>query len=69
VAKFPTMKVEFPELSKLMREFDALRPALARKHMGAAIRRCLAPGLAALRSTTPRGPTGNLRRAIDSKVV
>lgn len=68
MAKLPTMKVEFPELAKLMREFDQLRPALARKHMGAAIRRCLAPGIAALRSTTPRGPTGNLRRAIDSKI-
>jgi hypothetical protein len=69
VANLPKIKVSFPELSRLMREFDALRPALARKHMRAAIRRSLAPGIAALRSTTPKGPTGNLRRAIDSKIA
>ena len=68
MAKLPTMKVEFPELARLMREFDQLKPSIARKHMGAAVRKCLKPGLDALRSTTPRGPTGNLRRAIDSKI-
>lgn len=63
------MKVEFPELVQLRQEFLRLRPQLAKKHLGAAFRRCLAPGLAALRSTTPKGPTGNLRRSIASKVV
>lgn len=67
--KLPQMRVEFPELAKLMREFDALRPALAKKHMGAAVRRSLQPGIDALRSTTPVGPTGNLRRSIRSKIV
>lgn len=62
------VKVEFPELDNLKRAFNNLRPSLAKKHMGAAIRRTLKPGLTALRSTTPRGPTGNLRRAISSKV-
>lgn len=62
------MKVAFPELDNLKRAFTNFRPSLARKHLGAAIRRSLKPGLSALRSTTPRGPTGNLRRAIASKV-
>lgn len=62
------VKVEFPELQQLKAAFQQLRPSLARKHMGAAIRRSLTPGLNALKSNTPRGPTGNLRRAIASKV-
>lgn len=62
------MKVEFPELRKLQEAFRNLRPSLARKHIGAAIRRSLSPGLQALRSNVKRGPTGNLRRAITSKV-
>lgn len=60
--------VEFPELNNLKRAFNNLRPSLAKKHMGAAIRQTLKPGVDALRSTTPKGPTGNLRRAIASKV-
>lgn len=62
------VKVDFPELDNLKRAFNNLRPSLAKKHMGAAIRRTLKPGITALRSTTPKGPTGNLRRAIASKV-
>jgi hypothetical protein len=62
------MKVEFPELRELQQAFKGFRPNLAKKHMGAAIRRSLAPGTSALRGTTPKGPTGNLKRAITSKV-
>lgn len=62
------MKIEFPELKKLQEAFRGFRSSLARKHMGAAIRRSLKPGLDALRHNTPKGPTGNLRRAIASKV-
>ena len=62
------MKIEFPELRKLQDAFRDLRPSLARKHMGAAIRRSLNPGVVALRNKTPKGPTGNLKRAIASKV-
>lgn len=61
-------KVEFPELKQLQAAFRQFRPSLAKKHMGAAIRRSLAPGVRALRTKTPRGPTGNLQRAITSKV-
>jgi len=62
------MKVEFPELKELQRGFRELRPSLSRKYMGAAIRRSLKPAVSALRGNVVRGPTGNLRRAISSKV-
>lgn len=62
------VKVEFPELRELQKAFREFRPSLARKHMGAAIRRSLGPGLTALRGKVTRGPTGNLARAITSKV-
>jgi hypothetical protein len=62
------IKVEFPELRKLQEAFRGFRPSLARKHMGAAIRRSLAPGLSALRGNVTKGPTGNLARSITSKV-
>jgi hypothetical protein len=62
------IKVEFPEMKQLRDAFRSFRPSLARKHMGAAIRRSLAPGLTALKSNVTRGPTGNLYRGITSKV-
>lgn len=62
------VKVEFPELKELQKAFQQFRPSLARKHMGAAIRRSLQPGLKALRANVSKGPTGNLARAITSKV-
>jgi hypothetical protein len=62
------VKVEFPELRELQKAFRQFRPSLARKHMGAAIRRSLKPGLTALRGNVTKGPTGNLARAITSKV-
>lgn len=61
-------KVEFPELNELRKAFLQFRPSIARKHMGAAIRRSLKPALNALRGNVRRGPTGNLKRAIASKV-
>lgn len=62
------VKIEFPELKKLQQAFLGFRTSLARKHMGAAIRRSLKPGADALKRNTPKGPTGNLRRAIATKV-
>lgn len=62
------MSVEFPELKQLQQAFRQFRPNLARKHMGAAIRRSLQPGLTALKSNVTKGPTGNLARAITTKV-
>jgi hypothetical protein len=62
------VKVSFPELEQLRAKLRELPPNLQRKYLGAAIRKSLGPGLAALKTTTPKGPTGNLRRAIASKV-
>lgn len=39
------------------------------KHMGAALKIAIKPGTKALRKNTPKGPTGNLKRAIATKVV
>lgn len=58
-------------------EFDDVVDAFKRlnrnyvsaKHMGAALRKAIKPGNKALRKNTPRGPTGNLKRAIATKVV
>jgi hypothetical protein len=39
------------------------------KHMGAALKKAIKPGHVALKRNTPKGPTGNLKRAVASKVV
>lgn len=62
------MRVDFPELRGIQDAFRGFRSSLARKHMGAAIRRSLKPGITALRGNVTRGPTGNLARSITSKV-
>ena len=64
-----SMHVGFPDLKRLTKEFEQFRPALARKHMGAAIKRSLQPMIEQLKKTTPKGPTGNLRRAIAPNVL
>lgn len=64
----PDIKVEFPDLAELRNAFRQMPQALARKHLGAAIRRSLKPGMDALKGNVRRGPTGNLKRAIASKV-
>jgi len=64
----PDIKVEFPDLVDLRKAFREMPQALARKHLGAAIRRSLKPGMDALKGNVRRGPTGNLKRAIASKV-
>ena len=45
--------VQFPELAELKKAFLGFRPSLAKKHMGAAIRRSLKPGSNASRELTP----------------
>jgi hypothetical protein len=61
---FFRMQVDFPDLKRLTKEFERFRPALAKKHIGAAVKRSLEPMEAKLKETTPKGPTGNLRRSI-----
>ena len=41
---------------------------LQAKHIGAALKNTSKPAVKALRKATPKGPTGNLKRAVDVKV-
>jgi HK97 gp10 family phage protein len=62
------LSMEFPELTQLREQFKELPKNIAAKHLGAALRKAMAPGQAALRKNTPKGPTGNLRKSIKTKV-
>ena len=65
-----TLRVDmyFPDMEELRAELKKLPTNLAAKHFGAALRKAVQPGLTALRQATPKGPTGNLRRSIKTKV-
>jgi HK97 gp10 family phage protein len=60
--------MEFPELTELREQFKELPKNIAAKHLGAALRKAMAPGQTALRKNTPKGPTGNLRKSIKTKI-
>jgi HK97 gp10 family phage protein len=62
------LEITFPELTQLREEFKDLKKNIAAKHMGAALRAAMQPGIAALRKNTPKGPTGNLRKSIKLKI-
>jgi hypothetical protein len=71
MAGFTGVKIEFPELHELRKQLRQFPSNLAAKHLGAALRKASKPGLTALRAevrTNQKGPTGNLRRAIVTKV-
>jgi hypothetical protein len=71
MAGFTGVKVEFPEMHELRKKLRQFPSNLAAKHLGAALRKASKPGLTALRSevrANQKGPTGNLRRAIATKV-
>ena len=71
MARFTGVKIEFPELHELRKQLRQFPSNLAAKHLGAALRKASKPGLTALRAevrTNQKGPTGNLRRAIVTKV-
>lgn len=61
--------VNLPGLEAIRESFRMLPSNLAAKHMAAGLRRAAEKGgtLQSLRSNTPRGDTGNLRRAIAVK--
>ena len=65
-----TLKLDlyFPDMTELRAELKKLPNNLAAKHLGAALRKATKPGLTALRQLTPKGPTGNLRKSIKTKV-
>lgn len=60
--------LEFPELTELREQFKELPKNIAAKHLGAALRKAMAPGQTTLRKNTPKGPTGNLRKSIKTKI-
>lgn len=62
------VKVEIPQLDELREAFRSLPKNIAAKHMGAALRKAVQPGYSALKTKSPKGPTGNLRRAVSVKV-
>lgn len=62
------LSLEFPDLTQLREEFKKLPTNIAAKHMGAALRAALKPGVTTLRKNTPKGPTGNLRKSIKTKI-
>lgn len=61
--------INLPGLEAVRNAFAMLPKNLAAKHMAAGLRRAAEKGgtLQALKSNTPRGPTGNLRRSIAVK--
>jgi hypothetical protein len=56
--------VEFPELEQIKQAFKNLSPSLSSKYMGSALRKTIEPSKGLLKTLTPKGPTGNLQRAI-----
>jgi HK97 gp10 family phage protein len=62
------VSLEFPELTQLREQFKALPTNIAAKHLGAALRKAMAPGLSQLKKNTPKGPTGNLRKSAKIKI-
>lgn len=67
MALFDNVTVEIPDLEQIKAAFRALPPNIAAKHMGAALGKSIDPGFRLLKSLTPRGPTGNLKRSIGKK--
>ena len=65
----PAIKLEFPDIDGLAKEFRKLPKSLSAITQAAAVKRAMKPAEQALKSTTPKGPTGNLRRAIAIKSV
>jgi hypothetical protein len=66
--KNATIKIEGPDLLAIRNEFKKLPKNIAARVIGAGLRRAAKPGEDALKQLTPKGPTGNLRRAIKTIV-
>lgn len=63
------IKANFSDLEVARAGIRTLPENLQAKYVGAAVREAIKPAVAKLKELTPRGPTGNLQRAIASKVV
>lgn len=68
-SKKAMIKMEGPDLYELREAFNKLPKNIAARVIGAGLKRASAPGERALKTVTAKGPTGNLRRAIKTKVV
>lgn len=66
--KAAQIKIEGPDLYELRNEFKKLPRNIAARVIGAGLKRAAKPGENALKQLTPKGPTGNLRRAIKTIV-
>jgi hypothetical protein len=66
---FGKATVTFPELRKLRQELKDLPKSVRKKYMKAAMYAGAKVGAAKLKQITPRGPTGNLRRAVKAKAT
>lgn len=66
--KKATIKIEGPDLFEIREAFKQMKPNIAARVIGAGLRRAAKPGENALKQVTPKGPTGNLRRAIRTMV-
>ena len=53
---------------EVLEKFARLPPGIANKYLRSSVRKTLKPALAELRRITPRGPTGNLKRAAHIKI-
>ena len=62
------VRIEIPQMAELREAFRSLPKNIAAKHMGAALRQAVEPGFSALKAKSPKGPTGNLKRAVSIKV-
>jgi hypothetical protein len=61
------MSFEFPDIEGLADKFRELPKSLASAAIGAGVKRAMKPAQDRLKSTTPLGPTGNLRRGVATK--
>ena len=65
----PAVKFEFPDFEELREGFRQLPKGLSAITQGAAVKRAMLPAVAALKANSPKGPTGNLARAVKIKSV
>jgi hypothetical protein len=63
------LKFEFPDIEELRQGFRKLPKGLSAITQGAAVKRAMSPAVAALKANSPKGPTGNLARAVKIKSV
>jgi len=72
MARFTGATIEFPEIAGLVKQLRQFPSNIAAKHLGSALRKASKPAQQALKAevrANQKGPTGNLLRAVTTKVV